>query len=98
VLFRSRSVNGRIAIVCSSTIDLKPEMDRDVIAGGVSGNSLELPFDFDIRCLAFHAMVGGVPLNHYRKKHRISIRVRRCMKVQKGDSCIPQADDRKHKS
>ena len=45
----ARSVKGRIAIVCSSTIDLKPEMERDVIACGVSSNSLELPFDFDIR-------------------------------------------------
>ena len=45
----ARSVRGRIAIVCSSTIDLKPEMERDVIAGGVSGDSLELPFDFAIR-------------------------------------------------
>jgi hypothetical protein len=37
-----------MTIVWSSTIDLKPEMERDVIAGGISGNSLELPFDFDI--------------------------------------------------
>ncbi len=77
----ARSVKGRIAIVCSSTIDLKPEMERDVIAGGVSGNSLELPFDFAIRWSAFHAMVGGIPLNHYRKNHRISIRARRCIEV-----------------
>jgi hypothetical protein len=41
----ARSVNGRISIVCSSRIELKPATESDVIAGGVVGKSREAPFD-----------------------------------------------------
>ena len=44
----ARSVKGRTSIVCSSTIDLKPETDSDMIAGGIFGTSPEAPFDLGI--------------------------------------------------
>jgi hypothetical protein len=60
LLAPARSVKGRISIVCSSAIDLKPETDSDVIAGGVFG-SPEAPFDFGMLRRAFPAVECGIP-------------------------------------
>jgi hypothetical protein len=44
----ARRVNGRISIVCSAEIDLKPLTESVVIVGGLGGESSEFPFDFDM--------------------------------------------------
>ena len=41
-------VRGRIWIVCASEIDLKPATEIVEIDGGLCGDPLEFPFDFDI--------------------------------------------------
>jgi hypothetical protein len=48
LLAPARSVNGRTSNVCSSTIDLNPATEIDVIAGGVVAASSGGPLDFDI--------------------------------------------------
>src|SRR5262249_42293977 len=55
LLAAARSVKGRISIVCSSTIDLKPETDSDVMPGGPFDGSSGGPLDFGIRVRAFLA-------------------------------------------
>ena len=67
LLAPARSVNGRISSVCSSTIDLKPETDSDLMAGGVFGDSPLAPYDFDMLRPAFHAVGDGIPAIHYRR-------------------------------
>ena len=76
LLAPARSVNGRISIVCSLTIDLKPETDSDVIAGGVFGESPEAPFDFDILRRAFPAVECGIPSLIIPGTHRSRKRAR----------------------
>ena len=61
LLAPARSVKGRISIVCSSTIDLKPETDSDVMACGVFGESPVAPFDLDMIRPAFHAVEHSIP-------------------------------------
>ena len=57
----ARSVKGRISRVSSATIDLKPQTESDVIAGGPFGASAEAPFDFDILRRTFPAVECGIP-------------------------------------
>ena len=61
LLAPASSVKGRTSRVCSSTIDLKPETDSDVIAGGDYGESPAAPFDLDIPRRASHSIVRGIP-------------------------------------
>jgi hypothetical protein len=44
----ARNVSGRTSRVCSFTMDLKPDTERDAIATGVAGVYLISPFGFGI--------------------------------------------------
>ena len=65
------SVRGRISIVCSSEIDLKPATESVVIVGGFAGDSSDFPFDFAIWISLSLDDSRSLP-KHYHKKCRCS--------------------------
>ena len=67
LLAPARSVNGRISIVCSSTIDLNPETDSDVMAGGVFGESPEAAVRFGHASASLSCGRAWNPTTHYRR-------------------------------